>query len=436
MNILGLSGCLLLAITVFGFTSTASAAGDKNSAELMTGYPVPQALQVTAENWLDYPNSNWSFWNLRQLLPTRVIARGAGPISRLEQDPTDLLELRYDVDGTGVTVHEMLAGTDTNALVVLHQGRIVTEKYYHGMTPESPHLIMSLSKSLVGTLIGNLVDQDLLDTRKPAGFYIPELKGSAFEKASVRQLLDMSVAADRYELTVVDDDTVFNHMDRLGQWRGNKKSSQAEGIYEFTAQAQPDGEHGKAFNYSGLNTEVLAWLAERVTGKHISELFSEQIWSKLGAEQDAYVTLGRDGTAFSEAGFNMTARDLARVGQMVLQKGNYNGQQIVGRAWVEDLSTQGSKKVWRGNPKNFVTQELDDAGFEQASYRSQWYSTGTENKEFFCIGYRGQSLWIDPSNQVVIVKFSGWPEPHQADFPERWKKTWLGFQAIAESLGE
>ena len=113
---------------------------------------------------------------------------------------------------------------------------------------------------------------------------------------------------------------------------------------------------------------LMSRLAERVTGKHISELFSEQIWSKLGAEQDAYVTLGRDGTAFSEAGFYMTARDLARVGQMVLQKGKYNGQQIVGRAWVEDLSTQGSKKVWRGNPKNFVTQELDEAGFEQASY--------------------------------------------------------------------
>ncbi len=427
---------VVLATAISAWLPTGSlAAGQKGAKETDPGTEVP-AEAVTVENWLEYPNSHWSFWNVDQLIPHRIISKGNSDSVDMAKELKDISGFAYQVDGKTVTVSEMLDDTYTHAFIVLHRGKIIAEEYRHNMEAEKAHLTMSVSKSVIGLLVGILVDEGKLDVSRTAGSYIARLKGTAFGNATIQQLLDMSVASDRYEMSFVGDDTVFNHLDKIAQWRGNETSSVAGSIYDFVLTARPDGKHGKRFHYFGLNTEVLAWLAETVSGKDINLLLSEKIWSRIGAEQDAFITVDRTGTGFSEGGINISARDLARLGQMLTDKGKVDGQQVVPVEWVEGLSRGGNRTVWSRGEEDFVVSIFNDIGFKKISYSNQWYSTGEAHGAFFAAGYRGQHLWVAPEKDIVIVKFSGWPEPHQTDYALINKKTMLGFNAISSLLAE
>ena len=107
---------------------------------------------------------------------------------------------------------------------------------------------------------------------------------------------------------------------------------------------QRQGEHGKAFDYKTVNTDVLGWIIARATGRNVAQLLSERIWSRLGAEQDAYFTVDSIGTPFAGGGLNTGLRDLARFGEMLRNEGRFNGQQIVPKAVVDDIRRGGDKQ--------------------------------------------------------------------------------------------
>ena len=147
---------------------------------LMSGFPPPAESRVTLANWQDPPYNRWSFQHLRELIPTQRISRGHGPSPALAQHGgSPVLDdiTVYRLAGHTSTFAEVIAETWTDAVVVLHDGQIVFEQYFNGMTEETPHLLMSVTKSVVGCIAGILVEQGLLDPDEQSSTYVPEIVG-------------------------------------------------------------------------------------------------------------------------------------------------------------------------------------------------------------------------------------------------------------------
>jgi CubicO group peptidase (beta-lactamase class C family) len=185
---------------------------------------------------------------------------------------------------------------------------------------------------------------------------------------------------------------------------------------------QPQGEHGKAFAYKTVNTDVLGWVIARATGRNVAQLLSEKIWSRLGGEQDAYFTVDSIGTPFAGGGLNTGLRDLARFGEMLRNGGRFNGQQIVPQAVVDDIRGGADK------------QAFASAGYtllKDWSYRSMWWVTDKEGGAFMARGVHGQRIYVDPRAEMVIVRYASHPmASNLANDPV----TLPAFDALAEYL--
>ena len=170
--------------------------------------------------------------------------------------------------------------------------------------------------------------------------------------------------------------------------------------------------------------KLRSWLIERASGQRYIDFMRDTIWSKLGAEHDAQISVDYRGTAVANGGYCITLRDLARFSQMVLDDGFYNGQQIIQSGWIDDIRFNGNNSAWK--PTKYGKSWPD--GF----YRNQWYVTKDDQESFFAIGVNGQHIWINPTSRVVIVKYSSFPI--SADI-ESGVMAINGMDAIARVLG-
>ncbi|HEV2937087.1 MAG TPA: serine hydrolase, partial [Streptosporangiaceae bacterium] len=187
--------------------------------ELMTGFPPAPESQVTLANWQDPPFNRWAFKHLRELIPSHVIPAappGAAPLpaSALPLGNPPLTRL----DGSVATLDAVLAETFTDAFLVMHDGQVVAERYYDGMTAGTRHLLMSVSKSILGCVAGVLADRGLLDPGAPVTAYVPEAARSGYAGATIRDLLDMRTGV-AFRETYTAPDAEVRVMERSMGWR-------------------------------------------------------------------------------------------------------------------------------------------------------------------------------------------------------------------------
>ncbi len=389
---------------------------------LMQGFPPPDDKVVTLDNWQDGPYNRWAFQHVGHIVPTAQLSRGAGPVAALPRAHQDLTGLTFDGPDGPTTIGAMLDRTYTDGFIVLQDGRIVAEKYFNDMAPESWHLLMSVSKSLTGMLAGVLAGQGLLDTRAPIRHYVPELEHSAYGDATVQQALDMTVSVvfrEQYD----DPSSEIQQQDRAAGWRPARPGD-VVGNYRFLPTLRKAGEHGSVFQYCSATTDVLAWVLERVAGCSFPQLFSRAIWARLGAEHDGAITVDRSNAALANGGICVTLRDLARFGQMVLQDGYAGGEALVPSWWIDETRNGGDNGPWSHHERWSRT-------YPRGNYHNQWYNAEDAQRSFFGTGIHGQHLWLDPTARLVIVKFSTRP----AALDERLSaETMGGFAAIAQAL--
>jgi len=259
---------------------------------------------------------------------------------------------------------------------------------------------MSVTKSFFGTIGAMLVDEGTLDADAPASRYVPELKDTAFGDATVRQLLDMTTGLQYSENYADPKAEIWSHVragDVLPRPPGYKGPTT---FYEFLLTVKKEGQHGEAFAYKTVNTDALGWVIARATGKSVGQNMQERIWSKLGAEQDAYFTVDSVGTEFAGGGLNTGLRDLARFGEMMRLGGRFNGQQIVPKAVVDDIRRGGDKA------------KFAKAGYTLLpgwSYRDMWWVTHNEHGAYSARGVHGQVVYIDPVAEMVIARYASHP---------------------------
>jgi len=378
-------------------------ATDPKTLGWMQGFPPAPDKTIRFDNASHYrfPGWRWSFSNLRELVPTKNVWRGDGPVVLLPRAERNLDGIPFtDMTGKPMTWGESLVRNYTDGILVMHKGKVVYEKYFGVLEPQKPHLAFSVTKSFVGTLAAMLVEEGKLDPSSLVTKYIPELKGTAYDDATVRQVMDMTVGV-QYSENYADPKAEVWDYSRAGSMLPAGPNYQGpKTYYEFLVKLKKEGNHDEVFGYKTVNAEILAWMVRRVSGKSIAALLSDTILSKMGAEYDAYFWVDSVGTESGGGGLNTALRDLVRVGEMIRLNGRYNGQQIIPAAVVEDIRRGGNKS------------HFAKAGYPTLpgwSYRSMWWVSHNEHGAFMARGIHGQNIYIDPKAEMVIVRYASFP---------------------------
>ena len=370
---------------------------------LMQGFPPAPDKVVNTHNYLQFPQLRWAFSHVRELLPTANVPRGEGPVyalPRAERKDIDSLSFMPLASETPMTWEQSLAANYTDGIVILHRGKVVYERYFGALDERGQHMAMSVTKSFVGTLGAMLVEEGLLDPEASVTRYVPELKDSAFGNATVRQILDMTTGI-QYSENYADPEAEVWEYARAGHILPRPQGYDgAVSLYAFLQKIKPEGQHGKAFAYKTVNSDVLAWIIQRASGQSVAELLQARIWNKLGAEQDAYLIVDEVGTGFAGGGFNAGLRDMARFGETMRLDGRFNGQQIIPAAVVADIRKGASQA------------DFAKAGYQTLpnwSYRDMWWVSHNEHGVFAARGIHGQTIYVDPKAEMVIARFASFP---------------------------
>src|SRR5215468_1811277 len=366
--------------------------------KLMQGFPPAAGSQVTLANWRTPPFSRWAFQHVRELVPSADIACDPAMTVPLPSQPVSL------------GVDEEIAATDTDALVVLHRGRLVYERYANGMGAQTPHILMSVSKSMLGLLASVLAEKGVLDLERDVTQIVPELARTAYRGASVRCLLDMRAGILWDEDYHAVSGPIIEYR-KATNWNPLGPGEAPSDLRSFFGKLeQGDGAHGGRFHYVSPNSDLLGWVIERSAGRRYADLVSELLWKPAGAGRDAYITVDRLGAPRCAGGVCATVADLARIGQLLVQGGARGSAQIVPESWIDDITRNGDRDAWAAGDLAAYFPGLP------LRYRSQWYVRDGAAPLAFGYGIHGQFLVVDRSREIVIAKVSSGALPTD---PER-----------------
>ncbi len=371
----------------------------------MQGFPPPKdkVLHTWDGSFFEFPAIRWGVVHMREMPPTINVSRGLDAPGKLEyklDKNIDVLTFMPWGEKTPMTWEASLWKNYTDGTIILHKGKVVYERYFGALTENDVHAVMSLTKSFTGTLASILVEEGKLDEKKLVPYYVPELKNSAYSDATIRQVMDMTTALKYSEdyanpkADIWDFSAAGNPLPKPKEYTG------PEGYYQYLETVKKEGTHGEAFGYKTVNADALGWIISKAAGESVNELLSEKIWSKIGMELDAYYQVDALGTPFAGGGFNAGLRDMARFGELIRNMGNWHGKQIIPMAAVADIEKGGSKEAFAksGHPE-----------LKGWSYRDMWWMTENADGAFAARGVHGQTIYIDPKAEMVIVRLASHP---------------------------
>lgn len=327
------------------------------------------------------------------------VPKGDGPVSPLPKGEAFALP---------AAVEDWIAERTVTSLLILHDGEVVFEDYYQGTSEGDKRISWSVAKSYLSALVGILIDEGAIPSLDVAVTdYAPELQGGAYDGASLRQVLNMASGVT-FDEDYLDQSSDINRMGRVLAL-GGKMDEFAAGLTETFAPA------GEIWQYVSIDTHVVGMVVRGATGRSVTDLLSEKVIVPLGVEAEPYYLTDGVGTAFVLGGLNITTRDFARFGQMFLQKGQWQGQQIVPADWVT-ASTQPSAPTQPG----------------QFGYGYQWWiPEGAPAGVYLARGIYGQYIYIDTDRGVVIVSTAADRKFRESGATQHNMDT---FRLIAESL--
>ncbi len=405
-----------------------AADSDPRTMGWMQGFPPPpdRLIMQPDSNYFSFPKLRWTVCHLREFLPTEEVSRGIGAPVPLEYDldeaAIDALAFTPMGGGAEMTWEESLAANYTDGMLIIHKGKVVYERYFGCLDETGKHGAMSMTKSLTGLLAEILVAEGKLDDAEQVAAIIPELADSALGNATVRQVMDMTTGLAYSEDYSDPDADIWIYSAAASPLPKPAGYDGPDGYFEYLQTVEPEGTHGDAFHYKTINTDALGWIISRISGMAVTELLSERIWSRMGAEQDAYMTVDGKGTPFAGGGLSAGLRDLGRIGLLMLGEGEINGERLFSSEVVANIRRGGSKKAF--GKAGYTTL----AG---GSYRGMWWLFHNEHGAFAARGVHGQTIYIDPTADMVLVRLASFPTAKNA----RIDPTSLpGYQAVAEYL--
>ena len=302
-----------------------------------------------------------------------------------------------------------LEATSTAAFLVVRNDSIIYERYFNGFDSTTLLPSNSMTKSFTGTLAGIAIEEGIIRPDEPITKYLPELerRDPRFRRISIRHLLDMR-AGFRY------DEGKYNLKDpsiRVGLARNLEKQILKVKI------AEPPGR----FQYQSICTQLLGLILERVTGKGPDQYLSEKLWNPMGAEQGASWNTDsrKHGQVMLSAGLNATARDMAKLGRLYLDKGRAGGRQVIDRRWVATVANMDTMVAYEGYKyqwwSRMASRYLNDSAQAWAFRNSILYASNVQRSgggyevsfrtgAFHASGFLGQIIFVHPAKNLVIVR--------------------------------
>ncbi|MDH3740307.1 MAG: beta-lactamase family protein [Hyphomicrobiales bacterium] len=353
-----------------------------------------ERADVGLHNWRERPYNAWAFQNVGELVECQTIAAGTAS-SAIDEAPSDDLLARDFGSGT---IESFMARSSTESFLVSKAGQLVLEWHAGHTMPENPHIVFSVSKSITALIAGVLQDQGLFDPGQTVAHYMSEAIGSGYADCPLQHLLDMRVSLAFTE-DYLDTTGDFARYRRATGWNPAEPGQAAEGLAKFLfSLAKGDEPHGGNFRYLSPNTDLLGLILERVSGKPYADLVSELLWQPLGTGTDAAIAMDGHGAPRAAGGICVTARDLLRLGHMILNGGTVGATRIISENWLTDTRNNGDPGAWADG--DFA------ASMGPGRYRNKWYQLGPDSRQIVAVGIHGQWLFIDPRTEVVIVKLS------------------------------
>ncbi|MEX8507138.1 MAG: serine hydrolase domain-containing protein [Leptothrix ochracea] len=328
------------------------------------------------------------FRHMDQIFPVRVFHR-SGPESVLPIGPALNMPSSYVFDGQSKSTTKLLEDTDTTGLLVMRNGQIVHEHYGRGNDASSHAMSWSVGKSVVSLLVGLAVQDGLIQSiDDPLTRYAPELAGTAYEGVSLKQALQMSSGV-RWSEDYSNSDSDVMRFGRTFALGGS--------LVNFARTLPREHAPGTFNRYNSLDVQVLGLALRHATGLPLATYLEKRLWSRMGMSADGDWLLDDTGTEFAAGGINVTLRDYARIGQLCLQNGRWQGEQLVPAAWIAASHHPDAPHLLPGARANA------DSPF---GYGYLWWVPEAVDGPYTAMGVYNQFIYIDPAHQVVIAKTS------------------------------
>ena len=422
-----LVGCFAVVCAMGGMPMLAADEAVKPAA--MQGFPPTRGSQATMKNYREHPFNQWTFRNAGAPLNVVMIPR-EGQIKELP-GPTqsELADFAVsDVVGKTMGLDTLFAANYADGLVVVQGDELLHERYFNQFNEHAQHLWFSMSKSLASSALGLLVAEGKVDLAASPAKYIPELVGSGFERVSIQHVLDMASSIDFKETyTDFTSDFAVHYAPALnlgwlpGAADVQPQSADIYGVHDFLAKfikSDSTREPGDNFDYNSSNADVVGWIVARVSGQSFQDYIQQNIWSKLGAEHDAYIAVDRAYMPAVTGGMNSTTRDAARFGMMIRDRGIFSGEQVIPAKWVDatlDI-TDKLRSNMKANP-NYGNEPW-------TAYHNMWWVLDEAQGEYCAVGIHGQVIYINRAADTVMVWFSSQPgaaAPRDVNFKSKLK---------------
>ena len=384
-------------IALFGAAAVLHAA-DKPKQTTPTPLPAPAQTAIPAKPDSDLPPADkFLFWTPKQqiigyrsiekIFPTRTIKRGdhIAPLHKAAHQ----LNIAYNFGGANWNTKAFMSANNVSGLLIVQNGKILLERYGLGETQHDRWTSFSVAKSITSTLVGAAIKDgyiESLDT--PITTYIPELKGSAYDGVTVRQVLTMTSGVKWNE----DYEDPNSDVNQFAKDALNTNTTTGENpIVTYMSKLPREAEPGTKFVYKTGESDLIGILVALATHKHLADYLSEKIWAPYGMQRDAIWMIDSAGVEVGGCCISMTLRDYARFGMFFMNGGIADGKKVLPDGWVKRASSSHIASGWMNTGYGFQWWVHPDGSYE-------------------AIGVFGQSIYINPKKKLIVVTNSAWPE--------------------------
>jgi CubicO group peptidase (beta-lactamase class C family) len=333
-------------------------------------------------------NIEYTLLNMDENLPSKKIIKSGKPfvfprIKNIE------LPQEFQHNGNNYNILEYIDSSYTQGFLIIKNDTILYENYWRGQNEDIQHISWSMAKSYVSALFGIAIEEGYIKSiDQTVDVYLPELKGSGYEGVMIKDVLQMSSG-------VKFDETYGDPKSDIRRYYKDLVFGKSQD--KFAATLVNERTPGTFNRYVSIDTHVLGMIIVKATGRSLTDYLQEKIWEPIGAEFEAYWLVDGKDMEMANGGLNACLRDYAKFGRIYLNKGNWNGEQIIPLSWFEE-STNSSEEHLQPESKNSESPGL--------GYGYQWWLPDGTEDEILAIGIFNQYIYVNPTTNTVIVKNS------------------------------
>ncbi len=330
----------------------------------------------------------------------------------------NILPNDFIFEGAKYNIDKEIKKRNLTSLLIIKDGSLVYEKYYHGNTQHTPVIIFSCTKSIMGLLTGIAYEKGFIQNLSdPVDKYVPALKGTAYEGVTIQNALNMSSGvkwAEEYDN--LDSEIVQSFL-----------ASVNGSLNEYTKEMKRKRPQGIFNQYTSMDTQVLGMVISGATKMPLNQFFTQNLWNKIYPENKAYFLTDANGFPLAYGGLIVTPRDLAKIGLLMLNKGKNNkGEKVISEKWIETSITPTESHLMPGKRANADARE---------GYKNQWwFPMERDGKDFSAIGIYGQTLYINPDKNIIIASNSAYSDYTNDEMGDTRRLKM--FQSIAKYISE